>query len=64
MEDASPYRKVGIDASYQRFLIAPFALVTAGFTELQKIFEGFEKCRVSRFQGGSAGSNPVGDTHL
>jgi hypothetical protein len=24
--------------------------------------EVVEKCRASRFQGGSAGSNPVGDT--
>jgi hypothetical protein len=62
VEDASPYGKVGIDTSYQRFLIAPFVLVKQGFTQLQKIFEGFEKCRVSRLQGGNAGSNPVGDT--
>ncbi len=26
------------------------------------MLEGVEKCRISRFQGGSAGSNPVGDT--
>jgi hypothetical protein len=26
--------------------------------------EGVEKCPISRFQGGSAGSNPVGDTRL
>jgi hypothetical protein len=57
VEDARPYKEVGIGASYQRFRIAPFALVIAGFTQLQKIFEGFERCRVSRFQGGSAGSN-------
>jgi hypothetical protein len=26
--------------------------------------EGLEKCPISRFQGGSAGSNPVGDTTI
>jgi hypothetical protein len=54
VEDARPHKEVGIGASYQRFQISPFALVIAGFTQLQKIFEGFERCRVSRFQGGSA----------
>jgi hypothetical protein len=53
---------VAIRANYQQFLIAPFALVTPSFTQLQMILEAFEKCRVSRYQGGSTGSNSVGDT--
>lgn len=34
LEDAGPYKEVGISARYQRFRIAPFALVTEGFTQL------------------------------
>jgi hypothetical protein len=63
VEDARPCKVVGIGASYQRFPITPFALVTACFTQLQKIFEGFERCRVSRFQGGSAVRIPLGTQH-
>jgi len=36
--------------------------VTAGFGKEKEGLEDFEKWTISRFQGDSAGSNPVGDT--
>jgi hypothetical protein len=54
VEDARPYKEVGISASYQRFRIAPFALVIADFTQLQKIFEGFAELPPKRHTSSSA----------